>query len=658
MAAISTYPVNTNLALLAPIRTPRGRVAPPSPDIAKPTSAQLSSALQIILATGWLDLLEPLMPYALRKARGLHPGGRKPEMTLKALLVGMLLLAIMERPMLIRDVHRLLAHGLDAGSRKHLGIDPKTKITERMVSRAFSLVTAALNPSVYAESNAALFDVDNAKALLGLDQDAQLDPYEHALLIDTIINENSARLEHFIRAGLAATHPTDAGHEGDYHLDGTYISSWEAPKTSRRRVRYTDANGVSKKRPARPHEMSDPDATWWSKKNDGPVARKGRLVGTNDSGLGYLISAVTWSEKDCGPGVRGRDIPYLIEQISIKTARTNGIKESIDLLTKMVACHEEEDASAGKPDRPRGDLLQDREYSRASYWHEAMHILGFTPHFALAAEQLGHTTTLPSGALIIDGIPYSPGIPLSLRQNISLPAFATQADRAAHAAFVLQRKPYRLRVAAGMRQDDGSISVYCPASNQAKAAISCANKASSLKGKAGSIQIGTALPVIVNQPSPAICSQTTLTIPFDQVPFWQPHIPGTPEHQWSFHRRSIVESSFSRIKDEATQSVRRGTFRVMGRAKVSLVVLFMAMAANLEEVARWRARASALYLVDPIKEKKTRKPRKHTRARIHAASKRTEAQAARAAAELLETMGMVIDLQTGEVLESNAPPGE
>ena len=54
-----------------------------------------------------------------------------------------------------------------------------------------------------------------------------------------------------------------------------------------------------------------------------------------------------------------------------------------------------------------------------------------------------------------------------------------------------------------------------------------------------------------------------------------------------------VESAYSRIKDEATQSVRRGTFRVFGRVKVTFAVVLASMAANLLEVARWQARLSA-----------------------------------------------------------------
>jgi hypothetical protein len=261
--AISTYPLNPALALLAPVRTPRTATATPLADVAKPTSEQITFASSIITATHWLEIFEPLMPHALRTTRGLHPGGRKPEMTLKALLTAALLLAIMERPMIIRDVQRLLNFGLDAGSRKHLGLNPKRVITERMVSRAFNLVAAAINPSPYAESNAPLFDAANVKTLTGLSDEEELDQYDHAVFIDEILSNNADRLELFIRSGLRATHPINSGHEGDYALDGSYIFSWERSKTSRRRVSYTDADGNKHKRAARPHELTDADATWW-----------------------------------------------------------------------------------------------------------------------------------------------------------------------------------------------------------------------------------------------------------------------------------------------------------------------------------------------------------------------------------------------------------
>jgi|GEM_PF-1704461 len=656
MAAISSYPINPTHNLLAPVREPKARVIAPSADVAKPTSAQLTEASAVIAQTGWLEMLEPLMPHALRRARGKHLGGRKPEMTLKALLTGCLLLAIMERPILIKDVWRLLAFGIDAGSRKHLGLNPKREITERMVSRSFGLVAATINSSHHAESNAPLFNPENVKVLLGLGEDEVLTEEDHNKFVDQVLGENEIRLDGFIRGGLRATHPTDSGHEGDYALDGSYISSWEAPNRSRRRTTYRDKNGEFQKRTVNLQEMSDPDATWWSKKNARPIAKRGRLAGVNNSGLGYLITAVTWVEKDCGPNNRGADIPYLIDHLSVRTANTIGHLEGARVVESMISHHEQEDAAVKKCDRVRGDILADREYSNTVAWLKAMHTVGLTPHFMLHRDQTGHTRTLASGPIIVDGIPYSPGMPEILRISLGPMVFATRDDRAVLAAHNLQRKPFRIRAYGNSRQDDGSLEFYCPAANLAKASINCANKPSSKRGSTTRIQIGTAMPVIVNSPMPAICAQSSVTVPFDDVPYWQPYIPGTPEHQWSINRRNLVESTFSKIKDEATQSVRRGTFRVMGRAKVSMAVLFNAMAANLVEVERWRLRQAGVVSLDAMREKVARTPRRHTRARIIAKNKREEAARARVAKELLKELGAVVDLNTGEILESSSPP--
>lgn len=643
MASLATAPINPLLHRLAPIRVPKPRVVVPTSDVAKPTSAQITAASQVIAKTGWVEMLEPLMPYAKREAIGLHPGGRKPKITMRAVLTACLMLALMERPMLVRDVWRLLALGLDTASQKHLGLDPKAPVTERMVSYSFGLIAAAVNPGVHAESNASLFDADKVKDLLGLSEEEELDSYEHAHFIDQVLQDNEKRLDEFVWKGLAATHPEDAPHEGDYTLDGSYFSSWEAPHRSRRRIHYTDSNGVLQRRPARYHEMSDPDATWW---------RKGR----DSSGLGYQVSAVVWMEKDCGVNTRGPDLPYLIEHLSVKTAKFGGAEEGAKVVESMIAHHEKEDQKNGVPDRVRADITADREYSISKDWQWRMHKVGLTPHFTLTADQLGFRGTLPSGAIIVDGIAYSPGMPQSLRQSITPTAFASRNDRALIAAHNLQRAPFRIKASGGARQNDGSIKAYCPASVLAKGAISCVNKPTSKRGKSSRIQIGSALPVIVNSPKPSICTQSTATIPFDQVPYWQPYIPGTPEHQWSVNRRNLVESAFSRIKDEATQSIRRGTFRVMGRAKVSLVVLFNAMAANLVEVERWRLRQAGIVSLDAAREMMERTPRRHTRGRIAAVNRRAKAARDRDARLILEQTGQRVDLETGEILPIVAPP--
>ena len=87
-----------------------------------------------------------------------------------------------------------------------------------------------------------------------------------------------------------------------------------------------------------------------------------------------------------------------------------------------------------------------------------------------------------------------------------------------------------------------------------------------------------------------------------------------------------------------------------------MAVLFNAMASNLVEVQRWRLRKAGVRSLDAMREKVARTPRRHTRARIVAANKREEAARARAARVLLEELGAVVNLGTGEILESSSPP--
>lgn len=635
---------------LAPVRSRRTRlaIAPLNPDIPRPTSVQITTAMQTVARSGWLEALTPRLP----GTRRIRKGGRKATITIDAVLVAALLLAIMERPFILRDLQRLLEYGLDAATRKHLGINKRTVITERKVSRLFNLIIASMDPSVYAHSNQWLFDADAISDYLNLEPGTELDERDIATFADQHLTEHEMRLDHFVRQGLRATHPTTITHRGDYGMDATYIPSWENPKTSRRRTTRITDDGMAQRIPTHPERLADPDARWWRKKDGGWLAGKGQ------SGLGYAVTTINRIEADYGPNNRGEDIPHLIEHLAVTGAKGSMWRHGVHTVERMLAHHEHEDASAGVPHRERGDMLSDREYSRVRDWQQAMHDFGFTPHFHLAKEQLGHTETLPSGVLIIDGIPYSPGMPTALRDNPSTRIFATRQDRAADAAFYLQRAPYRIRANSGRRQDDGSIKAYCPASNLAGASVECANKPASSKGRTQRIEIGTASSVIGATPLPAICAQSTVTLPFDHVPFWQPHIPGTPEHQWSMHRRSTVEGAYSRIKDEATQSVRRGQIRLMGRAKMTFAILMYAMASNLAEVARWQHRQTNSSEPTTL-EVKTRKPRLHTRKRLAAAERRRAWLEAREAAQdpahagTLSLDGLVIDIITGEVLNSD-----
>ena len=500
---------------------------------------------------------------------------------------------------------------------------------------------------MHANSNTWLFDADQVRTYLELDDETELDAWELAHFADRFLTEYEQRLDLFVRQGLKATHPEGVHHAGDYAMDATYIASWENERTARRRTTRIDDKGEAQRIPRHPEQLADPDARWWRKKSDDPRKQ-------GDSGLGYSATTINWIEEDLGPNKRGADIPHVIEHLYVIGAKGSVWQQGTFAMTRMVAHHEHEDEAAGVEHRTRGDIVTDREYSRVTAWQRDMHDLGFTPHFLLAKEQRGLTHTLPSGVLVIDGIPYSPGIPERLRVTPTPGVFETRGTRAIAADFYNSRAPYRIRANGGRRQDDGSIKAYCAASNLAGHAIDCANKPASGTGRAGRIEIGTALPVIGATPLPAICARSSVTIPFEQIPFWQPHIPGTPEHQWSVNRRNTIEGSYSRIKDEATQSIRRGQIRLMGRAKMTFAMLVYAMAANLLEVQRWQHRQDN---VTDISEAKPRQPRLHTRKRIAAKARREAWFAARQRELAQDIDGLLVDIKTGEILnKENDPP--
>lgn len=91
--------------------------------------------------------------------------------------------------------------------------------------------------------------------------------------------------------------------------------------------------------------------------------------------------------------------------------------------------------------------------------------------------------------------------------------------------------------------------------------------------------------------APACCTQRTITVPGDvDAKSRQRHYWGTRDWINAFSRRSRVEGWFGNLKNEATEALNRGTFRVMGLAKTSIMLGIYAAATNLRLLRRWALR--------------------------------------------------------------------
>lgn len=642
--------VRTAARKLAPVKPPKPKLAPKPGMVVKPTREQFTLAVELIDASGLVEDFDKDLPDATGRATG----GAPRILTTRALLAGFLLLAMTEQPFLVRDAARLL-DGLTPRQRTTLGLPARRAITERMVSRLWNHIAALVNPSPHAACNAHLFDREFWRAAGVLSdpeptaedealaeptpegepaaaRGASVEDIELARAADVVLSDQHERLRRTIETGLGVTHalPEVPDHTGSYALDASLMGSWARP-----------ARG---KTPS--HLRVDPEAAWRTIKGRNPV-------------FGFAVHTMVRVPEKADPGCRPTvEVPELIEAFDVTSARMYNTHAGMTLLERVVARHDREDDATGREPRPRRDLLADREYSRNRDWQENAFGCGFTTVFDLAREQRGVTGTLSNGALVIDGIPFSPGVPSKYKKLPYIDSFATVEDTARTAQGVLDRDVYRLRP-QGARRADGSLDLACPASTLVRA-LRCNNKPRSLAHPATRPLVGTALPIITTTVKPDVCGKEKTRIPFDELPFWQEDPWMSPRWQASYNRRSHVEAAFGHLKDEATHDITRGNIRVLGVAKVSLLLMFAAMAYNIRVINNYEERRKAAEL--PVKPVRTRKPRARTRKILDVREKietrrimreATLAAAAAAVTAVDESLATVTELP---LVEDDPPP--
>ncbi len=286
----------------------------------------------------------------------------------------------------------------------------------------------------------------------------------------------------------------------------------------------------------------------------------------------------------------------------------------------MVASHEVADEQAGRAHRPRRTILADRTYTSevnsAQGWLWPLFALGFDSTHKLTESQLGLAKRpLSNGAIVVDGQPYSPRLPEHLRHITPPDLGATRLTIAAYQKLVAQRTPYLLHPIGG-RRDYGSWDFGCKAMSLL-GALRCDLKPDSLTRLPTPTRLTTDPSIYQARVLPKICGQQKSRIQMQELPFWQPFQHGTAAWYADDNRRNRVEGIFGNLKNDASQNLTRGRFRVMGLAKVSLMALFVVMAANLRLTETFERR-QADKVTDATdraagKTRQTRKPRYHKR---------------------------------------------
>jgi hypothetical protein len=548
----------------------------------------------VVMRTGLSDWFERRLP-----ARENRPtGGPKRALEVRALLVGMLLLVLADQPLFLRDVAHLL-NELSPSQKHRLNIPRgprhgEPRVSERMVSTLFNAMIKLIDPSPYMEHNREPYE-QAKRELVELYADHP-DDLEDALTElrmqhEAELAEKLLRLQFVLDAGVEATLPDDLVHTGSYAIDSTPLASWADKYRAKR---------------SRAHWLHpDPDAR-----------RRKKPTRAGDSGwLGYAAHAIVRV-----PEVGGQPVPCLNERLSVTAADVDDAVAGLDLVKRMCADHERLDALAGRPNRPRRDIVSDRGYTpdvdTGRRWAWPLFDMGFDAHFDLTTHQLGEgRTPLANGGIVIDGQAYSPSTPLALRNLRPPPIGSTRAQIQRYQEDVAERAKYALH-AVGGRHDDGSWDFGCRAM-AALGQLICNLKPASLALPLTDRR--TVVDPTVFQPrvAPDICSnKTTSRVGPEELPFWQPLLHGSREHYVSMNRRNRVEGYFGNNKNSAAQDINRGNMRVMGLAKTSFMTMLFVMAANmrlLDSFTQGQEREAAR--AENPQPKQRRQPRYRTRKR-------------------------------------------
>jgi hypothetical protein len=369
----------------------------------------------------------------------------------------------------------------------------------------------------------------------------RLDPSAHTQN-DLSVEERDIRaaaLQDLLDRMLDATMPAGLQHGGAYAVDGTGTWSWARGKK-------------------RGESTADPDAAW---------GRKTSKAGKDEAYFGYELHAIVRTSNLNQPGEK---TPCLAERIVVAAASTNCVTVVLPALQGLRA----------DGHRIR-EVIADRGYTYKVNWTQELYALGIDPVLDLHATQYGPRGS-HAGARIVTGVPHCPAMPPSfdtikrperLAESPALEVFITDITR---------REQWAFRRAAGP-DITGKERYECPAQ---AGKLRCP-----LQPK--SMTLPLALPKVMSPPEdpPACCEQRTITVPGDiDAKSRQRHYWGSREWISSFSRRSRVEGWFGNLKNDSTEALNRGSFRVMGLCKTSIMLGIYAATTNLRLLRRWAKR--------------------------------------------------------------------
>jgi hypothetical protein len=505
----------------------------------RPTEEQVAFCARVVERSGVAERLE-----AMCRRRT----GRPRRLPLRALFVGLLLLAADDRPLHLKALTRLLHCELPAPWQERLGVSGEATTRRAFLARyrcvryAFHLAVSLLDPSCEAK-NKVLAEDELARRRRRL---SVAEVAERAALLQGVLDD-------LLDASVGLLSEEElAAFDGSVGLDATPVPLYSRGPSQRA--------GTC---------ASDPDGGWYVREGDHREA-----TGPSGKPLRKLHWALEATLVQMGrpPGSLPAH-PNLVVGLRLRRPGEDPAGTAVGLLASL--------ARRGYPAR---FLAVDRGYSqaRAEDFHLPVAALGYQVVMDYKTAALGRQGE-SRGALLVDGAFYCPALPAAL--------VAASADRRAgridddrYRELLEARRPFRLQRKEGPDRD-GFARYGCPAAGE-RPQLCCP-----LRPEAASRSLGR-IPVLAPPADPpAVCVQGSVTIAPDVGARHRQALAYGSETWRSTYAayRNTTEGANGFLKDAAHESLASpGRRRVRGLAAQSVLCCFLVMAGNIRKIAAFR----------------------------------------------------------------------
>ncbi len=474
--------------------------------------------------------------------------GRKRSVSVLAVLVGLLVLALDDRPLLLTSVTDVLHRRLSERARTRLSIsgtaaDAKAFLARyRCVRYCFHAICSVVDPSPLPK-NRCVSDDELAEASKEMTAEE----------IEAARGRLEALLNALIEASGSVLTDDEQAVDGSVGLDATPV-----PLFSR---------GPSKRAG---RGASDPDGGWY--------VRQGDHRDTEEPTTGKRRTKIAWA----------------LEATIATTAPAPGAAPSHpNLAIGLTLTRPGEDpggtgarvlASVVARGHRAGYLGADRAYTAAlpQRFHLPVAALGYQVVMDYRIDQLGIQANT-GGATLVEGTWYCPAMPASLISATTHYRAGT-IDRATYQTRIAARSAYRLKRKDGP-DADGYRSLACPATGP-HPGLMCPLRQASLSPRDGRAKV-------LDPPTepPKVCDQTAITIAPDVGARHRQALPFAST-QWARRYatlRNTIEGLNGFLKDPAHEALAQpARRRVRGIAAQSIFCALLLIAANLRKIRTFR----------------------------------------------------------------------